>query len=90
MISKIFVGYTNQDKDSARQITDTLPKAGLEPRLDVQELRTGDQLILGSETDSHEGLRARYRRALIFQKPALCLTPMIKSPQIQGGREKHE
>lgn len=44
-IVKIFVSYAHEDKDAAHQITTALTKAAMEPWLDVQELRSGDELL---------------------------------------------
>jgi hypothetical protein len=44
-MAKIFVSHAHEDKDAAHQITAALAAAGLEPWLDVQELRSGDELL---------------------------------------------
>jgi hypothetical protein len=44
-MAKIFISHTHEDRDAAHQITTALAKAGLEPWLDVQELRSGDELL---------------------------------------------
>ena len=44
-MAKIFVSHAHEDQDAAHQITTALAKAGLDPWLDVQELRSGDELL---------------------------------------------
>jgi hypothetical protein len=44
-MAKIFVSHAHEDKDAARQITTALSAAGLDPWLDVQELRSGEGLL---------------------------------------------
>ena len=44
-MTTIFVSHAHEDRDAAHQIAAALTKAGLEPWLDVQELRTGDELL---------------------------------------------
>jgi hypothetical protein len=44
-MAKIFVSHAHEDRDAAHQITSALTKAALDPWLDVQELRSGDELL---------------------------------------------
>lgn len=45
VMAKIFVSHAHEDKDLVYQITAALSEAGLEPWLDVQELRPGEELL---------------------------------------------
>src|SRR5262245_54534466 len=42
---KIFISHAHEDKDAAHQIAAALADAMLDPWLDVQELRVGDELL---------------------------------------------
>jgi hypothetical protein len=44
-MARIFVSHAHEDKEAAHQIAAALTEAGLEPWLDVQELRGGDELL---------------------------------------------
>jgi hypothetical protein len=44
-MTKIFLSHAHEDKDAARQITTALAGAGLDSWLDVQKLRSGDELL---------------------------------------------
>jgi hypothetical protein len=44
-MAKIFVSHAHEDRDAAHQITFALAKAGHDPWLNAQELRSGDELL---------------------------------------------
>lgn len=44
-MAKVFISHAHEDRDAAHQITTALATAGLDPWLDVQELRSGDELL---------------------------------------------
>jgi len=44
-MDKIFVSHAHEDREAAHQVTVALAKAGLNPWLDAQELRSGDELL---------------------------------------------
>ena len=44
-MKKIFVSYAHEDGHAAVQITEALTKSGLDPWLDAQELRSGDNVL---------------------------------------------
>ena len=44
-MAKIFVSHAHEDRDAAHQLTTALAKARLDPWLDAQELRSGDELL---------------------------------------------
>lgn len=44
-MAKTFISHAHEDRDAAHQITSALAKARLDPWLDVQELRSGDELL---------------------------------------------
>jgi hypothetical protein len=44
-MAKVFVSHAREDRDAAHQITIALATAGLNPWLDAQELRSGDELL---------------------------------------------
>jgi hypothetical protein len=89
-MAKIFVSHTHEDRDAAHQITTALAKAGLEPWLDVQELRSGDELlrtIAEVLAESEYFALVLTRRAQI--KPwVLTEMRMALTSEIENGRPK--
>ncbi|MGH6904543.1 MAG: toll/interleukin-1 receptor domain-containing protein [Geminicoccaceae bacterium] len=89
-MARIFVSYAHEDKEAAHQIAAALTDAGLEPWLDVQELRGGAELL---RTIAEVLAEAAYfaialtRRALT--KPwVLAEMRMALTREIEQGRPK--
>jgi TIR domain len=89
-MAKIFVSHAHEDKDAAHQITAALAKVGLEPWLDVQELRSGDELL---RTVASVLAEAAYFAVVLthtaLTKPwVLTETRMALSSEIEHGRPR--
>ncbi|MDS4040226.1 MAG: toll/interleukin-1 receptor domain-containing protein [Candidatus Competibacter sp.] len=89
-MAKIFVSHAHEDRDAAHQITTALAKARLDPWLDVQELRPGDELLKAiaavlAEADYFAILLSRTALA----KPwVLTEMRMALTAEIEKGRPK--
>jgi len=90
VIAKIFISHAHEDRDAAHQITIALTKARLDPWLDVQELRSGDELLKAIATVLAE---AEYFAILLSRtaltKPwVLAEMRMALTAEIEKGRPK--
>ena len=89
-MGKIFVSHAHEDRDAANQITIALTKAGLDPWLDAQDLRVGDELLKTIATVLAE---AQYfaivlSRAALTKSWVLAEMRMALTAEIEKGRPK--
>lgn len=89
-MAKVFISHAHEDRDAAHQITTALAKARLDPWLDVQELRSGDELLKAIATILAE---AEYFAILLSRtaltKPwVLAEMRMALTAEIEKGRPK--
>jgi len=89
-MARIFVSHAHEDRDAAHQITAMLGRAGLDPWLDVQELRSGDELL---RTLAHVLAAAEYFAIVLthraLTKPwVLTEMRMALTAEIEKGRPK--
>jgi hypothetical protein len=89
-MTKIFLSHAHEDRDAAHQITIALARAGLDPWLDAQELRSGDELLKTIATVLAE---AQYfaivlSRAALTKRWVLAEMRMALTAEIEKGHPK--
>jgi hypothetical protein len=87
---KIFLSHAHEDKEAAHQVARALTSAGLDPWLDVQELRSGDGLLQSIATVLGE---AEYfvlllSRTALTKRWVLAEMRMALTAEIEKGRPR--
>lgn len=89
-MAKIFISHAHEDRDAAHQITTALAKAELDPWLDVQELRTGDELLkaIAAVLAEAEYFAILLSRTALTKPWVLAEMRMALTAEIEKGRPK--
>jgi hypothetical protein len=87
---KIFISHAHEDQDAAHQITTALGKAGLDPWLDVQELRSGEELLktIAKVLAEAEYFAIVLSRTALTKPWVLAEMRMALTAEIEKGRPK--
>lgn len=89
-MTKIFVSHAHEDRDAAHQITIALAKAGLDPWLDAQELRSGDELLktIATVLDEAQYFAIVLSRTALTKRWVLAEMRMALTAEIEKGHPK--
>lgn len=89
-MEKIFVSYAHEDGDAAHQITAALTKVGLDPWLDAQELRSGDELLktIATVLAEVEYFAIVLSHTALTKRWVLAEMRMALTAEIEKGRPK--